>query len=528
MALKPEERYASALALADDLERWRAGEPVSAWREPWAVRTRRWLGRHRTLVTAAATAVVAAGLILAVATVLLSAAYRKEQQARQETLRQEEEVRKQRDEARRRRDEARQQRDEAARAFFYLAPLMAEGMLQEEAIGVYERAIALYERLARDNPSDRGYRSGLAKTCHNLALLYEEHRGQRRAEALLTRAKGLFDALARETWDEAGLVSLFFHLPDAIGSQFSLGKIHLSLGGVCLGSDREKEAEEHLRKALALLGGLEGLVAPTLVHYEQARCLDALGEVLAATGRPRQAEDAYQQAITLLRELAARPHSAGRQAKLAQVLTRLAALWVEAKRFNDAAAYLGEARKIMIRLTGDHPNVFRFKAQYARVHFVSGKMLVAAGRERVAEQAFRAALALQEPLVKEHPTNASYKLDLASTCKRLADVCRTTAPDQAESMFRRVVGLYRQLAKDHPEGEYTLRKAEALATFGAFLLLTKRPQPGLTYLDEAIATLKAMPQQGPGQKKISAALAKFQRIRTIALDALKRSQGGKN
>ena len=35
MALKPEDRYATPRALADDVERWMADEPVAAWREPW-------------------------------------------------------------------------------------------------------------------------------------------------------------------------------------------------------------------------------------------------------------------------------------------------------------------------------------------------------------------------------------------------------------------------------------------------------------------------------------------------------------
>jgi serine/threonine-protein kinase len=52
MALKPENRYASAGELARDVERWLADEPVCAYPEPLAVRSRRWLGRHRTLVTA--------------------------------------------------------------------------------------------------------------------------------------------------------------------------------------------------------------------------------------------------------------------------------------------------------------------------------------------------------------------------------------------------------------------------------------------------------------------------------------------
>ena len=34
MAMKPEDRYASCRALADDIERWAADEPVTAWAEP--------------------------------------------------------------------------------------------------------------------------------------------------------------------------------------------------------------------------------------------------------------------------------------------------------------------------------------------------------------------------------------------------------------------------------------------------------------------------------------------------------------
>jgi WD40 repeat protein len=87
LALKPEERYASALALADDLERWLAGEPVSAWREPWTLRARRWLGRHRTLVTAGAAALLVAAVAAGVALI----AVRHEQRQTEEALKQSEE-----------------------------------------------------------------------------------------------------------------------------------------------------------------------------------------------------------------------------------------------------------------------------------------------------------------------------------------------------------------------------------------------------------------------------------------------------
>ncbi len=60
LAREPEDRYATPKALADDIERWAADEPVSAWREPLSRRVRRWGRRNRTAVTAAAVAVLVA------------------------------------------------------------------------------------------------------------------------------------------------------------------------------------------------------------------------------------------------------------------------------------------------------------------------------------------------------------------------------------------------------------------------------------------------------------------------------------
>jgi len=69
MALKPSDRYATPKALAGDLERWMADEPVSARPEPWTTRARRWVVRHRTGVAAsvAALTVAVAGLTGALA-----------------------------------------------------------------------------------------------------------------------------------------------------------------------------------------------------------------------------------------------------------------------------------------------------------------------------------------------------------------------------------------------------------------------------------------------------------------------------
>jgi hypothetical protein len=70
MALQPDDRYSSCRALADDLERWMANEPVTAWHEPLTRRARRWAKQHRTRVTAAAVirALAGTGAVLVVQT----------------------------------------------------------------------------------------------------------------------------------------------------------------------------------------------------------------------------------------------------------------------------------------------------------------------------------------------------------------------------------------------------------------------------------------------------------------------------
>jgi serine/threonine-protein kinase len=62
MARHPEQRYESARALSDDVQRWLADERVLAHQERWIERAGRWMRNHRTLV---ACVVVAQTLVIA-------------------------------------------------------------------------------------------------------------------------------------------------------------------------------------------------------------------------------------------------------------------------------------------------------------------------------------------------------------------------------------------------------------------------------------------------------------------------------
>src|SRR5439155_24375861 len=47
MGLEPKNRYSSALALGEDIQRWLADQPVTAYSEPLPARLTRWARGHR-------------------------------------------------------------------------------------------------------------------------------------------------------------------------------------------------------------------------------------------------------------------------------------------------------------------------------------------------------------------------------------------------------------------------------------------------------------------------------------------------
>ena len=59
MARSPNDRYGDASELAEDVQRWLADEPVSAFTEPLVRRVRRWRRRHRNTTAAALVTAVA-------------------------------------------------------------------------------------------------------------------------------------------------------------------------------------------------------------------------------------------------------------------------------------------------------------------------------------------------------------------------------------------------------------------------------------------------------------------------------------
>ena len=84
MALKPDDRYATPRAMADDIELWLADEPVAAYAERSIERLGRWFRQHRAWTYAAAAGLIGITLAATVGATVIEGGRRREEKARKE------------------------------------------------------------------------------------------------------------------------------------------------------------------------------------------------------------------------------------------------------------------------------------------------------------------------------------------------------------------------------------------------------------------------------------------------------------
>ncbi len=250
MAHNPEDRYLGPRALADDLERWIADEPVTAWKEPISRRLRRWADRNRTLVTGAASLLLTAVVALGIATVVINDARLKESQAvekQKEATAQakaaESQARSAEGQARaaeiRASDEARKAREEAAKVVGVINLLVTtfrtsdpeglegvgfrghtEGNKALSAREILERGVKLVKKSLADQPLAR------ATLLDTIGDVYRSLGALDRAGALLNEAAEIRSRLL--SWDDPDLSTSLIHLGwlSHDSSEFDAAEVH--------------------------------------------------------------------------------------------------------------------------------------------------------------------------------------------------------------------------------------------------------------------------------------------------------------
>jgi serine/threonine-protein kinase len=410
MAPKPADRYATAKALAEDVERWMADEPVTAWREPWTRTTVRWLTRHRTGVTAAGAAVLVAlagtAAVLAVQTQANAAL----KTANQEVTRANADLRA----ANARERERFELALEAVKLFH--GEVSEDLLLKEKSFaGLRSRllkgAADFYGKLERRlaAQSDPSSRAALGRAYHDLAELTREIGDV--AEALDVHRKALDvrrELAGRTGSDDAAML-------DVVRSLYAVAVCQDSSGDTAA---RRMSWEEALRLADGLVAAGRG---GDEARFELARCATMLSLDIA-NGRPDEGLAMARRAETILRELVAKAPSETRYLEgLGDCLWTLGFLHNDRGRQSEALAVEEEAAATYQKLIDGRPEVNRFRNILAILHNNIAETYSGLGQPDAAMASQRRAVAIWREAAAANPAVTGTANNLAYGLDNLAD-----------------------------------------------------------------------------------------------------------
>jgi eukaryotic-like serine/threonine-protein kinase len=405
MSLRAEDRYASARAVADDIEHWLADEPVSAYREPLTTRLGRWSRRHRALVTGAASLLVTAVVLLTVGILALQREQRRTEQANADLVVALEAEAK-------RRQQARDALDAMSSQIVddWLARQQAKDLTEEQKRFLH-KALEAYEEFARDTGQDEASRAGLAAAHLRVGNIRSKLGQMADAEAAYRRAVEVFAPLTADS-------------PSVPQYRQSLAETHDNLGALLQFTGRPKEAETDYRDALALEKQLAADF-PTVPDYRRnlAAFQGNLGLLLRSTGRLKDAEIAYRDALAIGKQLAADfPTVPKYRLDLAYTHASLGDLLRAMARPKEAEAVCRDALALNKQLAADFPTVPKYRSDLAGSHTNLGILLQTTGRSKEAEAAYRDALALEKQLAAAFRTVPDYQNSLAGALVNLGDL----------------------------------------------------------------------------------------------------------
>ncbi len=445
LALDPRQRYASVESLAEDLIRFRSGQPVRARPATFRYRAGKLLRRHRLAFTAAGVAVAAlvAGTAGSLWQARIAAAER--DAARREALR------------------ANEVQGFVVRLFEASDP-EKESRGEPSARELLERGV---ERLEHELIAQPAVRADLLGAVARIYFsLGEYERGRQLAERELAVARSIGD---RESAAEARALN-------------DLGTALVRLGNYA-------EAEPLLAEALAIRRRVLG---PR--HGETAQSLNDLAILMAELNRPDEAERMYREALAIRRA-----RSGPDSREVAETTANLAILLGRRGDLAAAEALHRDALRIRRLLEGDeHLDVAYSLGQLAVVRQAQGafaeaerlqhealaieraaygprhpriatrlnnlaRLLVELGDFARAESLLREVLAIDhENLGADHPFVAISLDNLASA---IAEQDRLA---EAMPLFARALDMHRRLrGESHPSVAVSLtRQAEALVLAG--------------------------------------------------------------
>ncbi len=502
----PRNRYLSAAALAEDLRRFQAHEPIFARPTPTWERAWKW-SRRRPL----AAALIAVTALFALSLAVGGAAFGKYEQSRaDEKQRLMESADKQRIRAETNFESARsavdemltsvgQQRlayephmekirrdllkkaldfqerflqqkgddpavrDEAGRAYARVGDI--QEMLGEHEAGeeAYGAGRTILSDLITQFPDNDQYRLDLATCMNNLGQLLKNAGRTPEAEKALREALELRRKATQGQGEQR--------------DRLELANVADNLGGLLLGEGRYVEADSLFRESLSILEQLADSSSDPAYQQTLARSRNNLGLLLSAVGRQEEAEQVYRQALDVLQQLAKQhPDAPEYREELAVSYNHLGNLWRDTNPAKSEAFYR-QSLDLRSRLAADFPTTPVYRQEQAASYHSLGFVRQAAGSQQEAEKAYNQALTIEEKLAADFPSVPDYSFELAGSYNNRGILLLTAHRlPEAEKVYGKALTLLEILAAKHPETPaYQQELASVEQNLGALYQTTMRP-----------------------------------------------------
>jgi tetratricopeptide (TPR) repeat protein len=470
-------RYATAAALAEDLRRWQAGEPITARPASSAERLGRWARRKPAL--ASLTAVLALVLIggFPVVTWLWLRAEHQRGVAEANQAQADADFKL-----------ARESVDKYATRVSESLRLRREDLrpLRKELL---ETVVPFYEQLLQRHGDNDELQAERGRAYARLGAITEDIEDLVKAGALYEQGLAIFEDLAGRH-------------PGVGDYQAQLAKLRTSLGSAYVKTGRNALAETQYQQGLKAWERL----APELpdavdVQLGTIRARIGLAGLYAKTGRIPSAQAEYQRALQDREDLGRQDSDllADHQQVLALGHHDLAGLCLRTGQLSQAEAELGRALEIQQRLVARHPHVSDYQHGLCSFQRTSAEVHQAAGRLPQARAEYRKALDVGEALVREHPSVLDYLETLAECRQALASLdAFTKETSSLELEFRKAQEILASLARQQPRvTTYQERLARAHSNLARLCRTTGRWSDGVAEAKKAVEILATLAGQRP-------------------------------
>jgi serine/threonine-protein kinase len=481
----PARRYPTAHALAADLRRWLAGEPVLAQPEPLAERTRRWVRRRRTAVAAATAAMLVSFVGLAVVLAVQARANRDLTEANQ-------------------RERARF--DLAMEAIKRFHTGVSEDLLLKEPQFKDLRTKLLHgareffgklEAQLKGQP-DRRSRRAMAQAYDELAALTDQIGSKTEAIDLYRRGLVLWRELAR-------------HPSGGGDAQVDVGRCLLALGALQYQTGHPDQAMAAYEEARALFEGVgRSANSARELRDDLATCDHLTGDLLASTGRPEEALVRYRKGRSLREEQGRdRPADAELRSRLAESDVAIGNLLWKRGQPAEAVASFDRARAMLRALARDHPTAAEYRRRLASCYNAIGYPLHTIGKTDEALQSFEAARAILGELARDHPAVTGFRQQLAYSDTQIGTLLSDTGrPAEALAPYERARDALEALALANPTvAEIGNVRARCYSQIGQVFWAIGRPAEALTSSDKARELREALIEANPSVTEYRSDLA---------------------